>query len=358
MRCTFSNSVCKLKSVLHNFCRELSGALERICTDKYGNVRRKAPQKPCFIQSAFTQIELLVLTAQYCRNHVKVLYDRIGMQAAGGGALAGNTVNAMNTMNMSAPQNTAGFGQQQNTPLFLKEKGSARGKENFFSREKKLSFPLASSPFTLIELLVVIAIIAILAAMLMPALSQARESAKNNACKNNLRQLGIATNLYLDSSKEIFPPLRLESGKDCSYALAMIANTIKPGAKRTNIALCPSDVKMANSVLYTGSWGLRFYYSYATNSHVVRDYNVKAYTLARIKNPGKTLMFADSGKQYFRRYEQNILTRHNSSFNAVYIAGNVQNFIVGVNNINLNDFATYKYFLQTTNLDLYWGGNP
>ena len=41
---------------------------------------------------SFTLIELLVLTAQYCRNHVKVLYNRIGMLAAGGGALAGNTV--------------------------------------------------------------------------------------------------------------------------------------------------------------------------------------------------------------------------------------------------------------------------
>ena len=325
MRCAFSNSVCKLKSVLHNFCRELSGASERICTDKYGNVRRKAPQKPCFTQSAFTQIEPLVLTAQYCCHFIS---------------------NACIVL-------------LQNIPLFFESERGVGGKRKpSFLVKRKFSLSPKLSPFTLIELLVVIAIIAILAAMLMPALSQARESAKNNACKNNLRQLGIATNLYLDSSKEIFPPLRLESGKDCSYALAMIANTIKPGAKRTNIALCPSDVKMANSVLYTGSWGLRFYYSYATNSHVVRDYNVKAYTLARIKNPGKTLMFADSGKQYFRRYEQNLLTRHNSSFNAVYISGNVQNFIVGVNNINLNDFATYKYFLQTTNLDLYWGGNP
>ena len=54
----------------------------------------------------------------------------------------------------SAPQQTACVCNTQNTPLFLKEKGSARGKENFFSREKKLSFPLVSSPFTLIELLV------------------------------------------------------------------------------------------------------------------------------------------------------------------------------------------------------------
>ena len=44
-------------------------------------------------KAPFTLIELPVLTAQYCRNHVKVLYNRIGMQGAGGGALAGNTMN-------------------------------------------------------------------------------------------------------------------------------------------------------------------------------------------------------------------------------------------------------------------------
>ena len=64
--------------------------------------------------------------------------------------------------------------------------------------------------FTLIELLVVIAIIAILASMLLPALGNARDRAKQVGCANNLKQIGCAVNFYAGDNDGLIPAWRIE----------------------------------------------------------------------------------------------------------------------------------------------------
>jgi prepilin-type N-terminal cleavage/methylation domain-containing protein len=70
--------------------------------------------------------------------------------------------------------------------------------------------------FTLIELLVVIAIIGVLAAMLIPALSRAKKEAQLTYCRNNLRQMGIGLELYVEENKGYpyyrFPLIQLQDG--------------------------------------------------------------------------------------------------------------------------------------------------
>ncbi len=118
--------------------------------------------------------------------------------------------------------------------------------------EPSFSHPLRRA-FTLIELLVVIAIIGILAAMLMPALSKARGAAQSIACVNNLHQIGIQLNIYVQENHNRLPV--------CAGLLPSahpewkpITTTLFPDQVTNKVFSCPADLTIFQKELTSYSW--------------------------------------------------------------------------------------------------------
>ncbi len=115
--------------------------------------------------------------------------------------------------------------------------------------------PMKRTGFTLIELLVVISIIALLVALLLPALGAAREAANDVRCKANMRQFGVATILYVQDFRNHLPPTWSSSGDQAPWVRYFtqqnyIQSLVKKygGGQFPGVYFCASETELAPGI--------------------------------------------------------------------------------------------------------------
>jgi prepilin-type N-terminal cleavage/methylation domain-containing protein/prepilin-type processing-associated H-X9-DG protein len=182
-----------------------------------------------------------------------------------------------------------------------------------FHFEKSLTAPRPPHPtrralgFTLIELLLVIAIIGILSAILLPALARAKATAQRAACEGNLRQLGLAMEIYLgDNGGRFFsrcqPPTAagqqwwfgwLASGAEGQRAFDLSTSVLFPYLHGSDVRLCPSPAWGSPQFKLKGT---NVIFSYGCNAFLFPAQNQEFVNANKILRPADTALFADAAQ--------------------------------------------------------------
>ena len=190
--------------------------------------------------------------------------------------------------------------------------------------------PIQAKYFTLIELLVVIAIIAILAALLLPALKQAREAAVASNCISNLRQCGMALFSYLSDNNEVFPlQSNMSNGSNDWQPQIEVGNYSNQNAVTGSstssipqIAKCTKTNNVYASHVYQANSK-----KYGLFTYIGSD--APLISLKNISKPEEMIEFAEKGKattMWFRQDYRNVQLMHGRVHNVVLVDGHAEVF--------------------------------